>query len=158
MIETEHPDNMLSLIASIQNFPISSHAVSSSQDSLSPIRQLNHDDAKTDEGFPTTMSIDYVRVWQRPEDVAAQSSGNKAGSDWSKDEYMVNEKANWTKNGWPWNRAKVEFNFRRSTPTATTSHQAKSEKSGLRSELRCKRSNVASGVEVEAPGACGSQK
>ena len=31
----------------------------------------------TGEGFPTHMSVDYVRVWQRPEDVAAQTSGKK---------------------------------------------------------------------------------
>ncbi len=65
----------------------------------------------TGDGFPTHMSVDYVRVWQRPEDVAVQSSGKKAATDWTKDEFISREKATWVKNGWEWNQAKVEANF-----------------------------------------------
>jgi beta-glucanase (GH16 family) len=65
----------------------------------------------TGDGFPTYMSVDYVRVWQRPEDMAAPTSGKKAATDWTKDEYIAKEKANWAKNGWAWNQAQVEANF-----------------------------------------------
>lgn len=60
----------------------------------------------TGEGFPTEMSVDYVRVWQKPGDAA-----KKAPTDWTKGEYIAKEKANWEKNGWAWNQAKVESNF-----------------------------------------------
>ncbi len=66
----------------------------------------------TAEGFPTAMSVDYVRVWQRPEDVAPKASGKNAATDWTKDVYMAKEKAKWSKNGWTWNQAKVEANFK----------------------------------------------
>ena len=68
-------------------------------------------DETTDDGFPTTMSVDYVRVWQRPEDMAAQLTGKKTATDWTKAEYITKEKAVWEKNGWNWNQAKVESNF-----------------------------------------------
>lgn len=61
----------------------------------------------TTEGFPTTMSVDYVRVWQRPGDTQKTSP-----TDWSMADYMEREEAKWKKNGWPWNQTKVESNFR----------------------------------------------
>jgi beta-glucanase (GH16 family) len=60
----------------------------------------------TAEGFPTTMSVDYVRIWQRPDDAV-----KNAATDWTKAEYIAMEKAKWSKNGWTWNQAKVESNF-----------------------------------------------
>ena len=60
----------------------------------------------TADGFPTTMSVDYVRVWQKPGDAA-----KKSPTDWTKDEYVAMEKTKWAKNGWAWNQAKVESNF-----------------------------------------------
>lgn len=60
----------------------------------------------TADGFPTAMSVDYVRVWQN-----ASAAKKKAATDWTKDEYLVKEKATWEKNGWNWNQAKVESNF-----------------------------------------------
>ena len=65
----------------------------------------------TTEGFPTTMSVDYVRVWQRPEDLAGQASAKRSATDWTKDEFVAKEQTKWAKNGWTWNRAKVESNF-----------------------------------------------
>ena len=65
----------------------------------------------TTDGFPTAMSVDYVRVWQRPQDVVANPSGKKAATDWTKSEYITKEKATWAKNGWNWNQEKVESNF-----------------------------------------------
>ena len=66
----------------------------------------------TGEGFPTTMSVDYVRVWQQPGDLAAQTIAKKLPTDWTKDEYIAKEKAKWAKNGWRWNKSKVESNFK----------------------------------------------
>ncbi len=63
-------------------------------------------DKTTAEGFPTTMSVDYVRVWQKPGDAV-----KKASTDWTKKEFVAKEKAKWEKNGWTWNLAKVESNF-----------------------------------------------
>ncbi len=60
----------------------------------------------TDEGFPTSMSVDYVRVWQRAEDAK-----KKSATDWTKAEYIASEKAKWEKNGWRWDAARVESNF-----------------------------------------------
>lgn len=60
----------------------------------------------TQDGFPTYMSVDYVRVWQRTGDTTKTPS-----SDWTKAEYVANEKISWEKNGWTWNQAKVESNF-----------------------------------------------
>lgn len=57
----------------------------------------------TADGFPTHMSVDYVRVWRL--------NNTPASTDWSKDEYMASEKVIWEKNGWTWNAAKVESNF-----------------------------------------------
>ncbi len=65
----------------------------------------------TGDGFPTAMSVDYVRVWQRPEDAMGTVSGKKTATDWTREEYITKEKANWTKNNWTWNQAKVEANF-----------------------------------------------
>jgi kappa-carrageenase len=65
----------------------------------------------TGDGFPTHMSVDYVRVWQRPEDKVSQMSGRKVATDWTKSEYISKEKTNWAKNGWTWNQARVESNF-----------------------------------------------
>ncbi|MCM2371166.1 kappa-carrageenase [Aporhodopirellula aestuarii] len=86
----------------------------------------------TQEGFPTEMLVDYVRVW-RNNDVVAESStpakqskgpvtnakpamGNKpkqtaTGNGMNRDQFIAMEKAKWEKNGWPWNQAKVEANF-----------------------------------------------
>ncbi|MGB7347088.1 MAG: kappa-carrageenase [Pirellulaceae bacterium] len=61
-------------------------------------------DQTTDDGFPTHMSVDYVRVWQKP---PLTTSPN----DWSMSDYVTKEKANWEKNNWPWNIDKVESNF-----------------------------------------------
>lgn len=65
----------------------------------------------TTEGFPTTMSVDYVRVWQTPDDVANQTPIKKTATDWTKVEYIAKEKVKWAKNGWRWNQSKVESNF-----------------------------------------------
>ncbi len=61
----------------------------------------------TAEGFPTTMLVDYVRVWQR-------TGGAKpgTGTDWTKAEFIALEKVKWEKNGWAWNQQKVEANFK----------------------------------------------
>ena len=58
----------------------------------------------TGDGFPTHMSVDYVRVWQKP-----QEASNPDG--WSKDGFIAKEKAKWEQNDWPWNQEKVESNF-----------------------------------------------
>ena len=60
----------------------------------------------TDEGFPTYMSVDYVRVWQRPTDAA-----KKLATDWTKEEFTSREKEKWKKNGWIWSQSKVDANF-----------------------------------------------
>lgn len=62
----------------------------------------------TADGFPTHMSVDYVRVWRLNSESASKSP---AGIDWSREKYIAREKANWEKNGWTWNQAKVESNF-----------------------------------------------
>ncbi len=61
-------------------------------------------DKTTGDGFPTHMSVDYVRVWSQP-------SITHSPNDWTKADYMTKEKAKWSKNGWPWNEAKVLSNF-----------------------------------------------
>ena len=63
-------------------------------------------EAKTDEGFPTSMAVDYVRVWQRPEDAKPRTA-----TDWTLSEYVAREKVKWEQNGWPWNQDRVESNF-----------------------------------------------
>lgn len=63
-------------------------------------------DKTTSQGFPTTMSVDYVRVWQRPGDTAKKST-----TDWTKAKFLAIEKVKWEKNGWTWNQRKVESNF-----------------------------------------------
>ncbi|MCB9875741.1 MAG: family 16 glycosylhydrolase [Planctomycetaceae bacterium] len=60
----------------------------------------------TTDGFPTTMSVDYVRVWQHPADATKQLA-----TDWTKTEFIAREKVKWSKNGWTWNQSKVESNF-----------------------------------------------
>ncbi len=57
----------------------------------------------TTDGFPTHMSVDYVRVWR--------FNNALASTDWSKQQYIAREKVVWKKNGWTWNGAKVESNF-----------------------------------------------
>ena len=64
----------------------------------------------TAEGFPTTMSVDFVRVWQRPSDAATTTT--TASTDWTRAEYIAREKVNWEQNGWTWDQNKVESNFR----------------------------------------------
>lgn len=62
----------------------------------------------TADGFPTHMSVDYVRVWK----LAGESSSEPpAGTDWTKQQYIAKEKTNWEKNGWAWIQDKVESNF-----------------------------------------------
>ncbi|TWU56683.1 Kappa-carrageenase precursor [Rubripirellula tenax] len=65
----------------------------------------------TTDGFPTVMSVDYVRIWQRPEDFAAQAVASKSSTDWTKEAYVAKEQAKWKANGWNWDQAKVESNF-----------------------------------------------
>lgn len=65
-------------------------------------------DKTTADGFPTHMSVDYVRVWRLKSESASKPS---VSVDWPKEKYMAKEKANWEKNGWDWNQAKVESNF-----------------------------------------------
>ena len=65
-------------------------------------------DETTADGFPTHMSVDYVRVWRLAGDAASKSP---ASTDWTMQQYIANEKVNWEKNGWEWNQAKVESNF-----------------------------------------------
>lgn len=64
----------------------------------------------TTEGFPTTMSVDYVRVWQSPND--AMTPASSSAIDWSLAEFIAKEKVNWAKNGWTWNQDRVETNFK----------------------------------------------
>jgi len=64
-------------------------------------------DKTTAEGFPTRMSVDYVRVWQ----LNVNAAGKPVSTDWTKEQYLAKEKENWKKNGWTWNQAKVESNF-----------------------------------------------
>ncbi len=64
-------------------------------------------EATTREGFPTTMSVDYVRVWRKSTAVAKRSP-----TDRTLEEFIAQEKQKWEKNGWRWNQAKVEANFR----------------------------------------------
>lgn len=70
-------------------------------------KMISVPEAKTDEGFPTSMEVDYVRVWQRPEDAKP-----RAATDWTLAEYVAREKRKWEQNGWSWNQNKVETNFR----------------------------------------------
>lgn len=85
----------------------------------------------TSEGFPTTMLVDYVRVWENTSVKSEASTGSasvegptgkprvakkisspKQGKfDWDKDKYIAMEKAKWEANSWPWNQEKVEANF-----------------------------------------------
>ncbi|EMI15793.1 kappa-carrageenase [Rhodopirellula maiorica SM1] len=90
-------------------------------------------DKTTEEGFPTTMSVDYVRVWRNTSltqsqsapakqlgspikkraGVAVKQTHKKDGEnlDMSKEEFIAMEKSKWQQNGWPWNLTKVEANF-----------------------------------------------
>ncbi|WP_145418363.1 kappa-carrageenase [Planctomycetes bacterium K23_9] len=61
-------------------------------------------DKTTGDGFPTHMSVDYVRVWTKPKQ-------NAPSNNWTKAQYLAKEKAKWDANGWPWNQDKVESNF-----------------------------------------------
>jgi hypothetical protein len=61
---------------------------------------------KTTEGFPTSMAVDYVRVWQLSEE-----SVKGLRTDFSKEFYIALEKAKWVKNSWNRNQEKVESNF-----------------------------------------------
>ncbi|QDT88733.1 kappa-carrageenase [Gimesia algae] len=63
-------------------------------------------DKTTAAGFPTTMSVDYVRVWQKPGNPA-----KKTTTSWTKAEYIAMEKEKWDKNHWRWDQRKVESNF-----------------------------------------------
>ena len=65
----------------------------------------------TADGFPTTMSVDYVRVWQRTEVSSGTTPTKKLPTDWTMDEFVAKEKAKWAANGWNWNQEKVESNF-----------------------------------------------
>ncbi|WP_372725785.1 kappa-carrageenase [Novipirellula sp.] len=86
----------------------------------------------TNEGFPTAMSVDYVRVWQNRAAKQSESNirqvqtdksrvakpatamkpaKNNPSTDATKAEFVAMEKAKWEKEGWNWNQAKVESNF-----------------------------------------------
>ena len=66
----------------------------------------------TAEGFPTTMAVDYVRVWRdRQATNEGPQSGKRAATDMTKQEFVAMEKAKWTKHGWRWSQATVESNF-----------------------------------------------
>ena len=65
-------------------------------------------DKTTTDGFPTNMSVDYVRVWRLATSPTPTTAGNV---DWTKAEYLEKEKAKWDANGWAWNQAKVDSNF-----------------------------------------------
>jgi beta-glucanase (GH16 family) len=69
--------------------------------------RVPNDETSTADGFPTHMSVDYVRVWKRKTDVG-KTSGPVS---FSKEVYIAKEKTKWEANGWPWNQAKVEANF-----------------------------------------------
>ena len=66
-------------------------------------------DKTTDEEFPTAMSVDYVRVWQLPEDRITQSTtvetprqktpSKKIPTDWTKDKYIAKETLKWSQKG-----------------------------------------------------------
>lgn len=64
----------------------------------------------TAEGFPTAMSVDYVRVW-RKKSSKGQPVTKKAATDKTLQEFIALERAKWEKNGWRWNQKKVEENF-----------------------------------------------
>lgn len=76
-------------------------------------------DKTTSEGFPTTMSVDYVRVWTNPNIPADPPPAEGPGYpvrgngpvDWTKAEFLTKERAKWDKEGWTWNQEKVESNF-----------------------------------------------
>ncbi|GAA5508702.1 kappa-carrageenase [Novipirellula caenicola] len=86
----------------------------------------------TTDGFPTAMSVDYVRVWQnvaakQSESKLRQSQQQTAGVDkassttkpikptlqtnMTKAEFVAMEKEKWNRAGWAWDQAKVESNF-----------------------------------------------
>lgn len=66
----------------------------------------------TAEGFPTSMSVDYVRVWRNCQArLEKQPSKKETATDMTKEEFVSMEKAKWAANGWAWNHAKVESNF-----------------------------------------------
>lgn len=65
-------------------------------------------DKTTEDGFPTHMSVDYVRVWRL---ASVNGSKSTASVDWTKEKYMLKERAKWDSNAWPWNQEKVEANF-----------------------------------------------
>jgi hypothetical protein len=79
-------------------------------------------DKTTDEEFPIAMSVDYVRVWQLPEDRITQSTTvetpsqktptKKIPTDWTKDKYIAKETLKWSQKGWCWNLDIVEAYFR----------------------------------------------
>lgn len=63
-------------------------------------------------GFPTTMSVDYVRVWQDHQASGdVQKSSDTAATDMTRQQFVAMEKAKWAEHGWRWNQAKVESNF-----------------------------------------------
>ena len=75
-------------------------------------RQLPVPEETTSEGFPTTMSVDYVRVWRNSQAASErQRSNTRTATDMTKQEFVAMEKANWAKHGWRWEQAKVESNF-----------------------------------------------
>ena len=66
----------------------------------------------TTAGFPTTMSVDYVRVWKRDQPQSSQRGLTKTTeTDMTKEEFVASEEAKWAKAGWRWDQAKVESNF-----------------------------------------------
>lgn len=90
-------------------------------------------EATTKEGFPTTMLVDYVRVWKNTSVAPAATAPAKkqAGSgkkgmaaaggspaatrkgpgDKDLADWIALEKPKWEKNGWKWNEEKVKANF-----------------------------------------------
>lgn len=81
-------------------------------------------DKTTSEGFPTTMFVDYVRVWKNTSVESPVANGSairpirtskpdstKGNSDWDQSKYVAMEKAKWESNGWPWDQERVEANF-----------------------------------------------
>ncbi len=78
-------------------------------------------EAKTGEGFPTSMEVDYVRVWQHQEDTKP-----RVVTDWTLAEYVSNGR----RTVGPGIRRKSNQTSVRSTRTMTDWHPAKSGKSG----------------------------
>ncbi|MFG0253738.1 MAG: kappa-carrageenase [Rhodopirellula sp. JB053] len=69
-------------------------------------------DKTTQEGFPTEMIVDYVRVWtSKALPTRPEISSRANGFGMNMDQFVAMEKAKWLKKGWRWDRSRVETAF-----------------------------------------------